>query len=312
MPLNFAGEGAQLRSPEYLHALVHHLLVDRTDLFSLSSVISLGDAAGMGSDTANIAQVDVNDAMTAPTEAAAVAVTSLAVGAVQPAVARQAIRRQITDLMKLTGPAGSWNYDPAQIAFDVTTAVILRRTALIATEFANFTNSVGTSGVDLTVTNIYSAMFQLQLTLNEAPYDCILHQQQLQDFQTDLRGESGASAFSPATNEMLGAKPPGFVGTWNNIRFWQNDQVPTANGAADRNGAMIGPAAFGYLEASVAGMLAADGSRIAPISVPEGSPVFIEFQRLPNEAMSNWVGNYYVGVVEMEDDRGVGIITDNT
>ena len=310
MPLNFAGEGGSLRSPEYLHALVHYQLVDRTDLFSLGNVISLGDAAGMGSDTANIASVDVNDAMTAPGEAAAVAVTALAVTAVQPAVARQAIRRQITDLMKLTGPSGSFNYDPAQIALDVVTAVILRRTALIATEFANWSNSVGTTTVDLTVSDIYSAMFQLQSTLNEPPFDCVLHQVQLNDFQTDLRGETGASAFSPATNAMLGAKPPGFVGTWNNIRFWTCDQVPTANAAADRNGAMFGPSAYGYLEASVAGMLSADGSRIAPITVPEGSHVFVEFARQSAEAMSQYTANYYVGVVEMEDDRGVAIITD--
>jgi len=167
---------------------------------------------------------------------------------------------------------------------------------------------VGTTTVDLTVTNIYQAMFQLQTARNRPPFHCVLFPEQLNNFQNDLRGETGAVQFKDPTAEMLMAKGPGYAGTWSNINFWTSDQVPTANAGADSNGCMFASGAFGYKEASAAGYVRASGTEVVP--VPEFSPAFIELQRIPASATTDAVYNYYDGVVELEDLRAVAIVTD--
>lgn len=306
MALTYAANGADLRITETSNALLHILLVDLTDLFALCS--DLGDQAGRGSTTDKVSRVDLDDPMTAPGEGVAVGVTDPATSNVTVAIARQALRRQETDLLRITGAASMLSLTPEFLARDAANSIIIRRTAQIATLFSSVASVVGATTLDLTVTNIYQAMFQLQTERNRPPFACVLFPEQFNNFQSDLRGESGAAAFQGATAEMLAAKGPGYSGTWNNVDFWTSDQVPTANGGADSNGCMFAAMAFGYKQASAAAYLRAAGSEIVP--VPEFSPAFIELQRIPASGTTDAVYNYYDGVVELEDLRAVGIVTD--
>ena len=310
MALLYSGVGGDLRITETANALVHVLLVDLTDLFGCGCCVDLGDQAGRGSSTDKVSRVDLDDAMTAPAEGVAPAVNDPATSNVTVAIARRALRRQESDLLRITGAPSSFSLmSPEWMAMDARNSIAISRTGLIAALFAGLINSVGATGVNLSVTNIYSAMFQLHLTLNKPPFYCVLHPQQTNDFINDLRGEQGAVAFEAASVEMLAARGPGFYGGWHGIEFWMSDQVPLVNAGADRGGAMMGAGAFGYKEASAAAMLRQDaGSAFAP--VPEYSPAFIEIQRNPGTGITEALYNYYVGVVELEDDRGVEIITD--
>lgn len=311
MTIDYVGEGASLRITETANARLWVLLVDTTDLFHCCT--NLGDQAGRGSSTDKVSQIDLDDPMTAPAEAAAVAVTDPAVASVTIAIARQALRRQETDLHALTGAPGMYRLnDPELLSLDARNSIVIRRSALITALFAGLATEVGATGVDLSVTNIYQAMFQLQLNRNpQEPGGpcCVLHPQQFNDFQESLRGEAGAVQFQAATDRMLYFGAPGFYGEWHGLSFWTSDQVPTVNAGADRGGAMFTHGCFGYKEASAAQFLRRDaGSAFLP--VPEFSPAFIELVRTPASALFDAVFNYYAGVVEIEDLRGVEIITD--
>lgn len=311
MTIDYAGEGASLRITETANARLWVLLVDTTDLFHCCT--NLGDQAGRGSSTDKVSQIDLDDPLTAPAEAAAVAVTDPAVANVTVAVARQALRRQETDLHALTGAPGMYRLnDPELLALDARNSISIRRSAMIAALFAGLANNVGATTVDLSVTNIYQAMFQLQLARNPNQPGgpcCVLHPQQFNDFQESLRSEAGAVQFQAATDAMLFFAAPGFAGMWHGISFFTADQVATANAGADRQGAMFTMGAFGYKEASAQQFLRRDaGSAFLP--VPEFSPAFIELVRTPASALFDAVFNYYVGVVEVEDLRAVSITTD--
>ena len=306
MTLTYAANWGDLRITETANALLHILLVDLTDLFSLCT--NLGDQAGRGSTTDKVSRVDLDDAMTAPAEGVAVGVTDPATSNVTVAIARQALRRQETDLLRITGASSMFSLTDAFLARDAANSIVIRRTAQVAALFSAVANTVGATTVDLTVTTIYQAMFQLQNTRNRPPFACVLFPEQFNNFQNSLRGELGASAFQAATAAMLAAKGPGYSGSWNNIDFWTSDQVPTANLGADSNGCMFAAGAFGYKEASAAAMLRRAGTEIIP--VPEFSPAFIELDRVAASGVMDAVYNYYDGVVELEDDRAVGVISD--
>jgi len=306
MAITYATEGADLRVAEVANPLLHLILADLTDLYGVG-MVNLGDGAGSGSSTDNISKLDLDDPMTAPAEGAAVSATDPATASVQVSIARQALRRDITDLFAGTGTS-AMAFNPALIAQDAANSIVIRRTGLVASLFSSVSNSVGTTTVDLSVDDIYDAMFQLHTTLNQPPFFCTLYSEQINNFQSSLRGEGGANQFKAVTAEMLSAKGPGFVGSWNGVDFWSSDQVPTANGGADSAGCMWSMGAFGYKEAAVASMLQQGGSVIS--SVPAESAAWIEVQRSPDTGSTIYVYNYYTGVVEIEDDRACAIITD--
>lgn len=306
MALTYAANGGDLRITETANALLDLILVDLTDLFPLG--VNLGDQAGRGSTSDQVSQIDLDDAMTAPGEGVAVGVTDPVTSSVSIAIARQALRRQETDLLRITGASSMFSLTPQMLAMDAAHSIVIRRTAQVAALFSAIGSSVGTTTVDLTVTNIYQAMFTLQSARTQPPFACVLFPEQFNNFQNSLRGEAGASAFQAVTAQMLAAKGPGYAGSWNNIEFWTSDQVPDANGGADSNGAMFARGWFGYKEASAASMLRASGSEIVP--VPEFSPAFIELQRIPASGVTDAVYNYYDGVGALQDAKAVAIITD--
>src|SRR3990167_1733608 len=173
MALTYAANGGDLRITETANALLHILLVDLTDLFMCGCCTDLGDQAGRGSTTDKVARVDLDDPMTAPGEGVAVGVTDPATSNVQVAIARQALRRQETDLLKITGAASMLSLTPEFLARDAANSIVIRRTAQIATLFSAVATTIGATTVDLTVTNIYQAMFQLQTARNRPPFYCV-------------------------------------------------------------------------------------------------------------------------------------------
>ncbi len=306
MTITFAADGGDLRVPEVANALLHVLLVDLTDLYQVG-MVNLGDMAGLGSDTSNISQVDLDDAMTAPAEGTTIAITDPGTASVQVAIARQALRRSATDLFIGTGAPGM-AYDAATLAMDARNSIVLRRTGLVAALFSAVANTVGTTTVDLDVDDIRDAMFQLQTARNSPPFFCTLFPEQLNNFQQSLSGEGGAVQFEAATAGMIQAKGPGYAGNWHGIEFYSSDQVPTANAGADSNGCMWARGAFGYAEAAIAPMLSAAG--VIKSAVPGNAVAWIEESRTPDLGTTDFTYNYYTGVVEIEDLRAVGIVTD--
>lgn len=163
--------------------------------------------------------------------------------------------------------------------------------------------------MNLSVDDIYSAQYALQLQNCDGPFYCVLHGQQWNDFQASLRGEAGAVQFQAATDAQLAIKGEGFKGSWHNIEFYGDNTCPTANGGADRVGSLYARGCFGFTEAPI--------DRVMPymskVAIPQGSKVAVEIVRGSVGALAGKtfvVGHYYPAVAELEDLRGVKIVTD--
>ncbi len=184
-------------------------------------------------------------------------------------------------------------------------SAVLRQTDMVAALFPSISATVGTSGTDLTADDIYDAQFTLIQASASGPYTTVLAPIQISHFLDSLRGEGGAVQFNPATDAMLGAQGWGRMGEWHGIEFWSADSVETAGG--DKDGAMYGPGWAGYASGVPQDAIshAAPGSAMSV--TPNGSPIFVEFERLSAEGHTLVVGNLYFGVSEIEGSRAVEV-----
>lgn len=281
------------------------LLADRESPRNHPCIVYLGDAAGSGSTVHDVPLVGLDgyDSMAAVAENSSTSNTALTDAKAAVTVARQAIQRQVSDLARTVDMTGA--VDPERLAQSAVGEAEMRFVSLIAGLGDDFSSTVGTSGVDMTVGDFYDAQFTLMLASVPEPYLWMPHPRQYADFEADLRSEGGAVQYDPNTRALLGLRGPGFKGNFNGVDIFTSTKVPTANGGADRASGMWGRGAIGYREASVRpspGLLAA-GAIFA-------GPIMIEFERDAAGALEKIVGNYYVGVVEIEDSRGVTIVTD--
>jgi len=154
------------------------------------------------------------------------------------------------------------------------------------------------------VTTFYSAIFQLQLNSANGPLTAILAPQQLNDLMSSLRSETGPGQYLAPTQEMLNAHGQGYAGTLFGVDIFKSaNGVPTANAGADYLGMMIAPGAIGMAMASVSPVMGATTTQ--PVS-----PVTVEFERDASNGSTIIVGSCLMGVAELDDAKGVGILSD--
>jgi len=142
-----------------LHAELGLLLGDRADLMAHPALSYIGSITGTGS---NIRKGGLwgggLDQMAAVADGTAVANTAITNGNVSVTVARQALMRSATDLASM-----SWSFaNPAELtkqpASDMATSAKMRFTTIVTALVGGFTSFVGTSGVDFSVTDQFSAI----------------------------------------------------------------------------------------------------------------------------------------------------------
>jgi len=94
------------------------------------------------------------------------------------------------------------------------------------------------------------------------------------------------------------AKGQGYAGSFLGVDIFKSSKVPTANGGADRAGAMMGYGAVGMAEGAVRPIAAA------------GTVIAVEYERDSAKGLTAITGNAYFGVSLLQDSMGVSIITD--
>lgn len=300
--ITYAGAGGDLRAAEILNSSIWDLLFDRTDLRQIC--LKVADLGASGSAVSKTSQVNFGTAMAAANadEVTAAGNTALPDSNLSLTVAQQIIAYELSDLMQVTGGAG--NLGMEQLARAVADAYIVRFTGLACTAGAGFTATVGSTGVDLTMDDIYAAIFQLEQSVNNPPFSAVLYPTQFTDMQESLRSEGGALSFHAPTADMLAIKGQGYKGNFLGVDFYTSDQVPDDNGGADSAGFMMAGGGLAYVEASARGIM--PGATMAPAQ----SPVYAEFDRVADPGLSRIVAHAFVGVGVGEDARGVAIITD--
>lgn len=285
-----------------LSALLHVLLYDPVGLRSLMTFTP--PTNGMGAAGQNITKLTRGTVMAAASSETSGGGSNSAVTTSNftLTMARYYAKIQASDLMQITGGP----VDLATILSILMETLDLTLTDLLVALFANIAGSVGTSGVNLSVDNIFSAMFYLNLQNNPAQMVCVLHNQQINDLVDSVRGETGPFQFRTDAQGLLGPTGVGFRGQLLGVAFYQSDSCPLANGNADRRGCMFTEGAFRY----TLGRPALD-MMVNPSDVLAATPeMWIERARDADNALSTFLVNAYPGTAEQEDLRAVRIETD--
>jgi hypothetical protein len=153
------------------------------------------------------------------------------------------------------------------------------------------------------VANFYAAIFRLQLQSADGMFTAILHPQQINDLISSLRSETGPGQYLATSQDQVQAKGPGFRGNLFGVDIFASANVPTATAGDDYLGMMIAPGAIGVATATAAPILG--GATIA-----SQSPILVELERDASSGSTIVVGSAFVGVAELDDLRGVGILSD--
>lgn len=298
----YSGLTSSARVSAVLSQTIAIKLYDTASLVNHPSILKINAAPG-----STAVQVPViswgADGMAAVAENASASNTALTTSAATITLARQALRRQISDLAQATAQGVPLDVTVDNIATDMVAAYNKRATTMITALASGFSNSVGSTGVDLSVTNFYAAIFSLQLTANSGQFVAVLHNQQINDLMSSLRSETGPGQYLAATQEMLVAKGPGFKGQLFGVDIFGSNTVATANAGADYLGMMFAPNAIGMATASVSPIMGS--TTVQPVS-----PVTVEFERDASNGSTIIVGSVLAGVAEIDDAKGVGILSD--
>ena len=304
----FSTLSGNARVSAVLHQTIIEKLADTASLVNHPSILQFGGMNGMGSSALQVPVVGLNgtDAMAAVADGSSVSNTAITTGSATITIARQALRRQISDLAQLTNNvAGGMGVSVDGLAEDMVAAYNKRVTSMLCALSSGLSTSVGATGVNLSVSYFYDAIFALQLQANDGMFTAVLHPQQVNDLISSLRSETGPGQYLATTQDQVTAKGRGYRGNLFGVDIFSSTLVPTANAGADYLGMMFAPGCLGIATGTPAPIMGAGGVILQP-----GTPIVVELERDSAAGLTQLVGSAYVGVAEIQDLKGVGILSD--
>ena len=228
--------------------------------------------------------------------------TGLTFSSVNLQIGRMGVAVGQTDIARLTNAYGQ--VDVMGLGAAMANGFRNKFTSQVAGLSSGFSNSVGSTGVNLSVTTMLTGMTTLELNaFVGASMHGVFHGQQLADFRDSLRSETGPMQYIPATQEQVLMFGSGFRGRWGPLDLYSHSRVPTANAGAD------------YL-----GMILADGAIHWRDGVPPSTPgetegragaLLLEYERNARGGDSGMVASTFLAVGEREDLQGVGVLSDS-
>jgi hypothetical protein len=301
----FSGLSGNARLAAILNQAVVVKLTDTASLVNHPSILQLRSMNGSGSTVVQVPVVSWGaNAMTAVAENASVSNTALTTTNVNVTIARQALRRQVSDLAQLTATGIPLDVTIDSLATDMVAAFDKRATAMLGDLASGFSTSVGSTGVDLSVSTFYSAIFGLQLNSADGIFTAVLHPVQVNDLISSLRSEVGPGQYLATSQDQVQAKGPGFRGNLFGVDVFSSaNGINTANAGADRIGMMIAPGAIAIATATAAPIIGSE------TIIPQ-SPIVVEFERDASNGSTVIVGSAFCGVSIIDQLKGIGILSD--
>lgn len=298
----YASLNGNLGIAAYLNFKFMQLLHDIGDLKSVCTYLPFTPDAGSAS--MKIRQVQPVDPFTAPGEDTAPAITSTTTGSATITVAKANLYRSMTDLALITN-----EIDVEVAVASFAKSLVYYRSSLIAALGAGFTSNtaVGSTGVALSVDTVLAAQFALQVA-NANQLKLVMHQKSLGDLQQSVRSETGTPfSWDPASLDLIKAKDFGTIqGSWNGIELHTHKSVPKINTNADYSNFMVGDQAIGFTEAPV--RLLAQYAFNPQILAGEEAMICQDLST-ESKGSRSWICHYYPGVAELEDARGIQIVS---
>lgn len=308
--IDFAALSGNARDSVILHKMIEMKLADRFELYKNPVFTNFGSMNGSGSSALQVPVVGLagTDVMAAVGDGSSVANTSITASSATITIARQALRYDITDLANVTNPlAGGMGVGVEGLADSMALAFGLRLTTMIAALSSGLSQSAGSTGVALTVSTFFDAIYKLQLQSNDGTFVAVLHPQQVNHLINSLRSETGPGQYVAATQEQIAAKGQGYRGNLFGVDLYVSSKVPTANAGVDYLGMMVAQGCIGYATGTPAPIQGAGG-----IIVPAGSNVVVELERDAASGLTKIVGSAFAGVAEIQDLKGCGILSKST
>lgn len=293
-----------LRVTEALAADYELLLADRFSLLGHPAIMYAGNCAASGSTVIKVPLAGLMgyDRMAAVAENAATSSTSVTDSSATITVARQAIERRISDINDMVDSIGL-NLD-ALIA-DGVGSYAMRWMEMLCDLLDNFSSTVGTTAVDMDADDFFSAQFTLLQASVPTPYLFVGYPVQVTDLQNSIRAESGPWQYRTDVQDFFTARGQGVQGSLNGVDIVASSLVPTANAGADSGGAMFGNGAIAYADGLPRAIRGA-----GEVIFPAGTRLYTELERDASGALTKIVHNGFLGFAEIQDSKGVSIITD--
>lgn len=279
------------------------LLADRGSLRGHPAIVNMAQYGagrlGMGSKTAQYTLwgFDGTDAMSSVSEGSDVSETALTNALRNITWARKALRRDLTDDVRAVDPTGMIN--PMRLAQDGVGSAMVTLTGMLAALNSGYSTQVGSTGNPCTDALFTAAKKKLIEALVPGPYLAIMDQYHFADWMEDVKAAGGLVQWQAASAAMQILRGPGFQGTYDGIDVFTTDRCPTSG--SDRISSIIGRGACGYVEQEVV------YGQEAIIELNLG-PIAVELDRKTLSGSTSVVTHYRVGVAEIEDARGVGIL----
>ena len=216
--------------------------------------------------------------------------TALTTAKVTGTAAEVGIMATVTDVLEVSDIPAAHGARLKQLGRAIADKIDVDITAL----FASFSNTVGSTTVDLSLANLLEAIYTLEAANAPKPYVGVFHPVQISDMRVALETNANSpfqsQGIRAGTNELGPTPGPGYAGEWFGLPIYFSTNVPTANASADRAGGIFSSNyALGFVNKWA--------SKIVPMYWPP---------------IRGWVltatANY--GVFEIEDSAGVAVITD--
>jgi hypothetical protein len=275
------------------------LLADREDGILLHPALMHATGSSNQSNVVRVAHLGLGgyDLLSATTPGSEVANTALTDGSTDVTIAPRAKTYGLDDTARFISDG---KLDPVMFAQDAVISINQTLISLIANVTDDFTSFAGTSGVNATWADILDAKTTLGIAKNSGAMLGLVHPRQWGDLETDALtlGVLPAASMGGVITQGMGL----FKGTWMGIDMFVSSAVPTANGGADRAGAVFCRGGVAWADAQFA---------------PENDANIVDlgrgrFERVRKgqTLLTNYVTSWQAGVAKAIDGAGVSIITD--
>lgn len=302
--LLYSGAG-DLTLSEILHQEVLRLLADRNYLGNHPALAYCGDAQGTGSTTVKKAALgwDGYDILQDTNENTAATETAFTDDSFTVTVARKALSRNYSDLMRIVDALGIVT-DPVAFAQDAVGAQQGKLMDMIADVGDGFTATAGPgTGVDLDYDSFLEAAIALDIANAQGPMLSVLHGRQWGDLQQYLLTATGTVQWMPASAEAIEMRGAGFKGQLAGVDIFVSNRVKTINAGADRAGFIFTKGAILWADATIP----VDPHAFALYAGPK---IMVEFERNSSSAMKKVTYNSYLGASLGIDAAGITLISD--
>ena len=292
------------RSADVRSAVYELTLADRSILQPELSPAFLyaGSVSGLGTQTLRVARLGFGqDAFTTKASGAAtedddVANTAFTDTSVTISVDRHSLSYDITSIALDTDPVVGMQSLYQSILVDAGRHL----TNSICGLASGWSNVVGTTGVEMSLTTFLNAINTLEAANVEGPYLAVLHPNQWRGIRKEhLISVGGAAQYIPAEATVSGST--GYKGKLFGVDVFVSSNIPLSG--SDRQGMMVGKSGIVFADMAPSVM---DPVRQAVIGRTK-----LEIDRVPGSDIDEIHGHTYFGVAEFEDARGVQILSAN-